>query len=78
MSVYDLPHVTVELLGSYNYRVRTLDGYCMTCPLYGENVYKTVGTFRTTYDFSQVVVIPISELPEGAELNGANNDHEVM
>ena len=79
MSVYDLLNVTVEEMGTIYYRVRTNEGYYMACPMYGENVYKTVGTFRVSYDFSLVQIVAEADLPEGAELNGGEyNDHEVM
>lgn len=76
MNVNDLPNVTVENIGDpvIAYRIRTLDGYVIKLPTYEENVYKTVAILRTDYDFSTVQIIPISELPEGAEILGDVND----
>lgn len=81
MTVYEIPNITVEVMGdpAVAYRIRTVSGYVFKLPEYPENVYKTVAILVPTYDFSTVQVIPRTELPEGAEIYGGdNNDHEVM
>lgn len=82
MTVYDIPNVTVEEMGTpvRYYRIRTVAGYVIKLPSYDENIYKTVAVLVPTYDFSTVQIIAETDLPEGAEILGGedNNDHEVM
>lgn len=81
MTVYDIPNVTVEEMGNpvFLYRITTVEGYVIKLPTYEELEYKTVAVFRTTDDLSVVQILPISELPEGAFINGNTDDeHEVM
>lgn len=81
MTVYDIPNVTVEVMGDpvVAYRIRTVSGYVIKLPTYPENVYKTVAILVPTYDFSTVQIIAESDLPEGAEIYGnTGNDHEIV
>jgi hypothetical protein len=75
MTVYDLPHATVEeMSGSKPYYKITMDeGWYMHRSEYGENeyggkIYKTVGTFASDYDFSQLEIVSKADLPENAEI----------
>lgn len=67
MSVYDIPNVTVEPIGGM-FRLTANDGWCIHLPAHDELTYKKVVILRSTYDFSQVQVIPETDLPEGAEI----------
>ena len=81
MTVYDIPHITVEEMGDpvRYYRINTVEGYVIKLPIYEENEYKTAAILTPTSDFSIVQIIPISELPEGAEIHGdTGNAPEVM
>jgi hypothetical protein len=80
MTVYDIPNITVEEMGSpvRYYRIRTVEGYVIKLPEYPENDYKTVAIFTLDYDFSTVQIIAETDLPEGAEIYGnTDNDHEI-
>ena len=43
-----------------------------------DNIYKGAVILQSTFDFSTVEIIPESELPEGAEILGGNNNAEIM
>lgn len=77
MNVYDLQNVTVEAVGDpvVCYRIRANAGYYIHLPEHEENSYTTVVILRTAYDFSTVEIVAESDLPEGAEIHGSNNDH---
>ena len=78
MSVYEIPNVTVEAVGSM-YRITANDGWCIHLPQHEELVYKKVVMLRAAFDFSTVQVIAETDLPEGAEILADNNkDHELM
>lgn len=70
MTVYDLPNVTVEEMGSpvRYYRIRTLEDHVIKLPTYDELEYKTVAVLTLNYDLTQVQLLPVSELPEGYEI----------
>lgn len=74
MTVYEIPNVTVEQIGNpaIGYKITANEGYCIHLPTHQENEYATVIGVRATYDFSQVQVLLISDLPEGSEVHGGN------
>lgn len=83
MTVYEIPnieHCTVTLIGSM-YRIVANDGWYIHI-IYGDeavdNIYKGAVILQSTFDFSTVEIIPESELPEGAEILGGNNNAEIM
>lgn len=81
MTVYDIPHITVEELGNpvRYYRINTVEGYVIKLPIYEENEYKTAAILTPASDFSTVQILPIGELPEGSYINGdTGNAPEVM
>ena len=84
MSVYDIPNVTVEPVTSgsvvLGYTITANNGYYIHLPQHDELSYTTIVILRAAYDFSTVEVVHESELPEGAEINGSdnNNHHEVV
>ena len=81
MTVYDIPHITVEEMGDpvRYYRIRTLEGYVIKLPIYEENEYKTVAILTPSYDFSIVQIIAESDLPGDAVINGdTDKEHETV
>lgn len=69
MTVYELQHVTVTpMAGGNMFKIKTDEGWCLHCPEHDELVYKTVVILRYDYDFSTIQIIPVTELPEGAEV----------
>ena len=58
------------------YRVTTESGYVIHTPKMEENVYKTSTFLYATDDLSAVEILPVSELPEGAEILGGNTEPE--
>ena len=72
----------IRTLGNpaYGYIVQTDDGYYIHTEELGENIYKTVTGIYSTDNLDAIVIIPESELPEGAEIWGDTNepDHEIM
>lgn len=70
---YTFEHISiVRAVGNpvYMYMVRTEEGYCIRKPTFDEGMYKTATSIYETDDFDAIVIIPISELPEGAEVFG--------
>lgn len=81
MTVYDIPNITVEVMGDpvAFYRIRPTAGYVLKLPDYPENVYKRAAMLVPTYDFGTVQVIAENDLPEGAEIYGnTGGNNEVM
>ena len=76
MTVYEIPNIencTVEPMASGRmYRITANEGwYIHVNGVEGnENLYKGAVILQATYDFSQVEIIPESELPEDAEICG--------
>lgn len=60
----------------FAYRVTTEDGWCIRKATLDPLLYKTTTMLYETDDFSQVEIIPESELPEGAEILGGGNTPE--
>lgn len=54
----------------YMYVVMTEDGYYINTPSLGANVFKTATSIYATDDLDSIIIIPESELPEGAEILG--------
>lgn len=81
MTVYGIPNIencNVRQIGTA-FRIVTNDGWVIKLPEYEENIYSTAVILLESYDFSTVQILPISELPEDAVINGnTDNDHEVM
>ena len=83
MTVYEIPnieHCTVTPMANGRmFRIITNEGWYIHCPEHEENSYTTAVGLLATYDFSTVQIIPASELPEDAVINGeTDNEHEVM
>lgn len=83
MTVNEIPninHCTVELVGNgRGYRITAHEGWYihLNDGIEGsENVYKGAVILMATYDFTQVEIVPESELPEGSEIHGGNNEPE--
>lgn len=76
MTINDLQNVTYETVGNpaIGYRITAVDGYCIHTPQHEENEYATVILVPVSYDLSQIQVLPISELPEGAEIHGGETE----
>ena len=81
MSVYDIQNVTVNPVTSggvvLGYTITANDGYYIHLPQHDELSYTTIVILRAAYDFSTVEVVHESELPEGAEIHGDNNNEVV-
>ena len=81
MTVYQIPnieHCTVtEFVNGGMFRIITHEGWYIHLPEHEENSYTTAVILRENYDFSTVQIIPESELPDGAEINGGDTDHEI-
>lgn len=62
----------VRALGNpvYAYLVSADEGYCIRSARLEENIYKKTTTIYETDDFDAIIIIPESELPEGAEILG--------
>lgn len=58
------------------YLVKTDEGYCINKPAVSETIYKTVTSIYEDDDFDSIIIIPVSELPEGAELMGGETKPE--
>lgn len=59
------------------YAVTMEDGWCIKPPQIADgNVYKTSTYLYSHHDMSLVVIIPVSEIPEGAVVAGGNNKPE--
>lgn len=58
------------------YVVRTEEGYYIRKPTFAENMYKTVTSIYSTDDLDAIIIIPASELPEGAEILGGETKPE--
>lgn len=80
MTVFDLPHIAEvrEIGTSGNYKVVTEEGYWIRKPDFTENVWKTVTFIYPTDDLTAIQILATADLPEGAELCGGDNDHEIM
>lgn len=86
MTIYEIPnieHCTVIPVGNppVIYRVSSNEGWYIHLNdgiEGGENLYKTAVALNATYDFTQVEIVPESELPENAEICGGSNDHETI
>lgn len=78
MTINELQNVTYESLGNpvVGYRIRANEGYCIHTPQHGENEYARVIVVNAAYDFSTIQVLPIAELPEGAEIHGGETEPE--
>lgn len=79
MTVYEVPnieHCDVRQIAN-SYRLVTHEGWYIHLPEHEENSYTTAVFLLATYDFSTVLIIPASELPEGAEINGGDNPPEI-
>lgn len=85
MTVYEIPnieHCTVEEIGSpaIGYRITAHTGWYIHLNDGNEdtaNVYKGAVALLANRDFSQVEIVPESELPEDAEiLGGEDTDTE--
>ncbi len=75
-----LPHLaSVEPIGNpvILFRVTTESGYVIKLPSYEELEYKTVGIIYPHFDLSTIQVIPESDLPEDAYINGGGDNPEV-
>lgn len=75
-----VPHIAlVEPFGDpvYLFRVTMEDGYCIRTPRLDELVYKTVTIVYPTDSIDDLVIIPTTELPEGAELCGDTGNDQV-
>ncbi len=78
MLVYEIPnieHCNVRQVAN-SYLITANDGWCIHCPEHEENSYTTIVFLVATYDFSTVQILPVSSLPEGAEIN-ADTGEEV-
>jgi hypothetical protein len=76
---YTFEHLTITReIGNpvRGYAVRTDEGYYIHKPSFGENVFKTSTAIYATDDLTAIIVIPASELPEGAEIMGGNTTPE--
>lgn len=83
MTVYEIPnieHCDIEIVASGRiYKINSHEGWYIHINSEAtENIYKRAVGLLTTFDFSLVVIIPESELPEGAEVMGGGNDPEIM
>lgn len=80
MSVNDLQNVRVENFGNpiSAHRITANEGYCIHLVTHAENEYATVIIVPASYDFSTIQVLPIGELPEGAEIHGGNTENETV
>ena len=87
MTVYEIPninHCTIQEIGNpaIMYRITSEDGWYIHLNDGDEetaNIWKTAVALLATYDFSQVQIVPETELPEGAEIWGnVEPDTEVM
>lgn len=58
------------------YRVTMEDGWCIKPPQITSETYKTVTVLYARHDLSQTIIIPISELPDGATLLGGDTKPE--
>jgi hypothetical protein len=78
MTVNDLQNVTYESIGNpvVCYRITANEGYCIHLPTHEENSYARIIVVPASYDFSTIQVLPISELPEGAEIHGGETGPE--
>ena len=76
MTINELQNVTYETVGTIGYRITAVDGYCIHTPQHEENEYATVIVVPKSYDFSTIQVIATSDLPEGAEIHGGNDEVE--
>lgn len=59
------------------YHVRTEEGYYIHKPTFEENLYKTSTIIYPTDDVDGIIIIPESELPEGAEILAGKPNTEV-
>ncbi len=78
MTINEIPNIEncdVRQIGNA-YRIVTHEGWYIHLDSHPENSYTTAVILLATYDFSTVHIIPESELPEGAEINGGDNKTE--
>lgn len=77
---YTFDHLEyARAMSGNSYRVKTEEGYYIHKPTFEENEYKTVTMLYETDNLANVVIVAETDLPEGAEINGGeDNDHEVM
>lgn len=72
MTVYDLPHCTVEQIGSgdsFSYVIRTEDGwYIHLTKRNPHNLYKTCVMLRNTYDWASIEIVAEEDLPDDAKV----------
>lgn len=86
MTVYEIPnieHCNVEPIGNpaIGYRISTHEGWYIrydTGDEYLANIWKTTICPLANDDFTKVIIVAEADLPEGAEICGGDNDHEVM
>ena len=81
MTVYEIPNIencTIENVGTIGYRITANDGWCIHTANHAENEYARVIIIRTDYNFSTIQILEIATLPEGSEIHGDDNNHEVM
>lgn len=80
MTINELQNVTYEAVGNpvVCYRITANEGYCIHTPQHEENSYATVIVVPASYDFSTIQVLLIADLPEGAEIHGGGNNHEII
>ena len=80
MTINELQNVTYTIIGNnIGYRIVANDGYCIHTPQHAENEYTRLIAVPVSYDLSQIQVLLIAELPEGAEIHGGNdNNTEIM
>ena len=82
MTYQNIEHCTVEPIVNHNVIYMVIAYYCWYIHLNDgneefENVYKGAVALNANYDFTQVEIVPDSDLPENAEIF-CSNKHEIV
>lgn len=77
MTINKLQNVTYTVIANnIGYTITANDGYCIHLPTHAEKEYAKMITIPASYNLSKIQVLPISELPEGAEIHGGETEPE--